>query len=142
MKRLYVLYDGECTLCARCRRWLEGQPKFVEMQFIPLQRAGLFERFPGLEKLNLRKELTLVTDEGAIYRGASAWIMCLYALRDFREWSQRLASPALRPLARSVCEAVSANRIRLGRWMLRRRPDEVRQMTETGFLCQSDECRI
>ena len=42
--------------------------------------------------------------------------MCLYALKEYREWSQRLASPALLPLARRVCELVSDNRLSISRW--------------------------
>ncbi len=42
--------------------------------------------------------------------------MCLYALRDYREWSQRLAHPALLPWARRVCELLSENRFRVSGW--------------------------
>ena len=58
----------------------------------------------------------MVSDEGGVYRGPQAWIMCLYALRDYREWSQRLAHPALLPWARRVCELLSENRFRVSRW--------------------------
>jgi hypothetical protein len=43
--------------------------------------------------------------------------MCLYALRDYREWSQRLAHPALLPWARRVCELLSENRLQMSRWL-------------------------
>ena len=41
----------------------------------------------------------------------------LYALRDYREWSQRLAHPALLPWARRVCELLSENRLQMSRWL-------------------------
>ena len=47
-------------------------------------------------------ELVVVDDSGGVYRNGSAWIMCLYALREYREWSLRLATPALFPLARQA----------------------------------------
>jgi hypothetical protein len=55
-------------------------------------------------------ELVVVDDEGGVYEGTDAWIICLYALRDFREWSLRLAQPGLRPFARAGFEWLSRNR--------------------------------
>jgi len=115
MKRLHVLYDGECAICCRCRLWLAQQPTFLELRFLPLQTLTLAQRFPGIEKLRPDKELIVVSDEGAVWQGASAWIMCLYALVAYREWSLRLATPALLPLARRACELISQNRLRLSR---------------------------
>jgi hypothetical protein len=43
--------------------------------------------------------------------------MCLYALRDYRELSLRLAHPALLPFARRFCELLSENRFRVSRWL-------------------------
>ncbi len=40
MKRLYVLFDGECSLCGRCRDWLARQPAYLELYFLPFQVAG------------------------------------------------------------------------------------------------------
>ena len=127
MKALYVLYDGECGLCRSCRDWLSRQPAFVELRFIAMQSPEVARRFPGLEKLGLGEELVVVSDEGAVYRGASAWIMCLYALVDYREWSERLAHPALLPLARQACLLVSKNRLRLSNWFFRGKPEAVRK---------------
>jgi predicted DCC family thiol-disulfide oxidoreductase YuxK len=120
MKRLYVLFDQECALCQSCGRWLVRQEAFIELRVIPLQSPEISQRFPGLkewDQLDLREKLVVVSDEGAVYQGQYAWIMCLYALRDCREWSQRLAHPALLPFARRVCELVSRNRLAISRFL-------------------------
>ncbi len=117
MKRLYVLFDGECSLCGRCRTWLARQPAFLELHFLPFQSPQALRRFPGIEALHPEEQLLVISDEGGVYRGPQAWIMCLYALRDYREWSQRLAHPALLPWARHVCELLSENRFRVSRWL-------------------------
>jgi len=120
MKRLYVLFDQECDLCQTCRRWLTRQEAFIELRFIPLQSPEVAQRFPGLREwpqLDLREKLVVVSDEGAVYQGQYAWIMCLYSLRDYREWAQRLAHPTLLPFARRVCELVSRNRLALSRFL-------------------------
>ncbi len=117
MKTLYVLFDSQCALCRQCRRWLEQQPAFIELKFLALQSEEAGCRFPGIEKFNPREQLLVVSDEGAVYQGSHAWIMCLYALREYREWSQRLASPILLPWARRMCELVSENRLSLSGWL-------------------------
>jgi predicted DCC family thiol-disulfide oxidoreductase YuxK len=120
MKRLYVLFDQECALCQGCRQWLMREQAFIELDFIPLQSPEIARRFPGLQEwdqLDLREKLVVVSDEGAVYQGQYAWIMCLYALREYREWAQRLAHPALLPFARRVCEVVSSNRLLISRFL-------------------------
>ncbi|MGH8047314.1 MAG: thiol-disulfide oxidoreductase DCC family protein [Chthoniobacterales bacterium] len=135
--------DAECELCNRVRQWLQEQPVFVELYFIPLQSSDIGKRFPGIEKLDLRAELVVISDEGAVYQGTSAWIMCLYALREYRVWSQRLAQPFLAPLARRVCEVISNNRIGLSRWLLKAAPNEIREKIEAmpAPLCEGETCR-
>jgi predicted DCC family thiol-disulfide oxidoreductase YuxK len=139
IKRLYVLYDAQCGLCQRCRQWLARQPAFVELRFIPLQSPEVTCRFPGIERLNLREQLVVVSDEGAVYQGSHAWIMCLYALREYREWSQRLAHPALLPLARRICELISENRLSLSQWFTNANFDELSDAldAERSESCQS-----
>jgi hypothetical protein len=51
--------------------------------------------------------------------------MCLYALRDYREWSHRLAHPALLPWAGRVCELLSENRLWVSRWFDKLSPSQL-----------------
>src|SRR3954467_2726185 len=117
MKKLYVLYDSECELCRRCRVWLGRQPAFVPLVFVPLQSPEAGCRFPALRELHPEEEIVVVDETGAVWQGGAAWVMCLWALQEYREWSLRLAQPALLSLARRVCEVVSANRYKLSRWL-------------------------
>jgi predicted DCC family thiol-disulfide oxidoreductase YuxK len=120
MKFLYVLYDRECALCMHCGRWISQQPAFIELRFLPLQSPEIAARFPGLKEcpeLDLGQKLVVISDSGLVYQGSNAWIMCLYALHEYREWSQRLAHPALQPFARRVCETISQNRLVISRFL-------------------------
>jgi predicted DCC family thiol-disulfide oxidoreductase YuxK len=113
MKKLVVLYDYNCGLCQRARRWLESQPKFLELEFIPAGSDHARFRFPTLsEKV---EELIVVADDGGVYKGDRGWIMCLYALAEYREWALRLATPKLLPLARAAFQLISENRIRISK---------------------------
>jgi predicted DCC family thiol-disulfide oxidoreductase YuxK len=126
VKCLYVLFDAECALCQRCRHWLARQPAYIPLIFIPLQSPDLPRRFPGIETFNPAEQLVVISDEGAVYRGASAWIMCLYATRKYREWSLRLSVPALLPGARRVCELLSQHRLTFSCALSRNSPAEIR----------------
>ena len=84
MKRLYILYDATCGVCRRCRVWLDQQPKFVPLAFVPLQSPDLERRFPGIGRLHPEEEIVMVSDEGDVWQGGSAWVMCLWALVDYR----------------------------------------------------------
>jgi predicted DCC family thiol-disulfide oxidoreductase YuxK len=117
MHRLYVLYDARCGLCRLARLWASSQPAFLELVFIAAGSDEAKMRFPGLSTSDVPEELIVVSDDGSIYRDNSAWIMCLYALEDYREWSLRLASPLLRPLARQAFVLVSKNRKQISHWL-------------------------
>jgi predicted DCC family thiol-disulfide oxidoreductase YuxK len=124
VKRLHILYDKQCAICRRCRVWLERQPAFVPLVFLPLQSEELPSRFPGIEKLRLDEELVVISDEGDVWQGGEAWVTCLWALREYREWALRLAHPALLPYARRACTIFSGNRRRLSRLLCRSAGDE------------------
>jgi predicted DCC family thiol-disulfide oxidoreductase YuxK len=121
MKKLYVLYDGSCGICVRARRWMSRQPTLVALEFVPADSLEAHALFPALT--DTLEELNVVSDDGDVWRGAGAWLMCLWALAEFREWSHRLSGPALAPLARQAVELVSKNRRTLSDW-LRLLPDE------------------
>ncbi len=119
MQRLYVIYDGTCRLCQHCRIWLAQQPAFVPLIFVPLQSLDLSQRFPGIERLHPEEEIVVINELGEVWQGGAAWVMCLWALCEYREWSQRLAHPLLLPLARRACELVSQHRHDISRALAR-----------------------
>jgi hypothetical protein len=69
----------------------------VPLVFIAFQSDEAQRRFSGIDALKPGEQLLMISNEGAIYRGAHAWIMCLWALDNYREHAQRLAHPALLP---------------------------------------------
>ncbi len=117
MQKLYILYDSHCELCRRCRVWLGQQPSYVKLIFLPFQAPEAECRFPTLRELHPDKEIVVVNEAGDVWQGEAAWVICLWALREYREWSQRLASPLLLPLARRLCETISTHRYQISRWL-------------------------
>ena len=115
MQSMTVLYDGACEICRRARTWLERQPKFVPLHFVPATSERARQLFPWLDPESTLADLTVIGDGGEVYRGAAAWVMCLWALREWREWSLTLASPDVMPKARQFITWVSRNRLAIGR---------------------------
>jgi len=110
MNSLTVLYDSSCSVCCRARRWLEHQPQYVPLKFVGAATPHAEKRFPELDSAETLKQLTVVADDGGVYLGAKAWLMCLWALRQYRGWSLTLGSEAMLPSAQRFVEWVSRNR--------------------------------
>ena len=147
MKKLHILFDSSCGVCWRCRGWLQAQPSFLELEFIPARSPECTRRFPDVVKEKTEcmwdsgkqnpDDLIVISDEGGVYRGASAFIMCLYALEDYREWSEWLARPTLLPVARQAFELLSKNRWVLSQWLhIGGEEYLAEKLKEGGFLAE------
>ena len=112
---LNILYDPTCGLCCRVREWLMQQARLVELVFIPCKSAEARQRFPQLNHDLTDQDLTIITDRGAVYSGPKAWLMVLWALKQYRPWSYRLASPELLPTTKRVVSLISEHRYQIGR---------------------------
>ena len=112
--RLLVLYDGQCSFCVRCRRWLETQDTYVRLTFLAAQSERAHELF-GDDVPWLGEELVVVSDRGEVWVGPAAFLMCLWATRHYREWSYRLSAPSLAPLAERFFSAISSRRSTIAR---------------------------
>lgn len=121
MKQLTVLYDPTCGMCVRCRQWLAKQPMLVPLRFVPQGSARQKQLYPDLElrsdELGRPEELVVIDDRGRLYRNDKAWVMCFYALREYRALSMRLAKPGMAGLARRAYHLIAANRRALS-WLV------------------------
>lgn len=133
MTKLYVLYDPKCELCLRLKDWLIGQRRWLELEMIPAGSEIAKQMFPDLGQIASSDDLVVISDEGNVYLNNRAWIMCLYALENYRSWSLRLAHPILLPLARQAFDTLSKNRHTISLWLAGKDPAkvarELRQVT-------------
>jgi predicted DCC family thiol-disulfide oxidoreductase YuxK len=139
VRSLTVLYDARCGLCSNARRWLEGQPQIVPLELLAADSEEARRRYPTLAEAE-PEELVVVSDEGDVYRGPHAWIVCLWALQDYREWSFRFARPALLPMARGIVEWVSTRRHRLSRALGLMSDQEIALAVSAGGACDDGRC--
>jgi predicted DCC family thiol-disulfide oxidoreductase YuxK len=112
---LTVLYDSRCALCLRAKTFLEREKKYVELRYVAAGSDEARQQFPGLDAGATLGELTVVSDAGAVWRGAKAFLMCLWALESTRGWALKLSEPDLQPLARRFFHWFSENRLTIGR---------------------------
>jgi predicted DCC family thiol-disulfide oxidoreductase YuxK len=117
MQHLVVLYDAHCSLCRRFKEWLAAQAPapnglggVVRLGFVAAGSADARRLYPGLDHEATLREVTVVADDGAVYVGDRAWIVCLWATRDHRHTAVRLAGPAMRPVARAMVQAAAGLR--------------------------------
>ncbi len=131
-----VVYDGACGLCTGVRDWLSRQEQLVPLEFVASGSDQARQRFPTVPA----GELAVIGDNGEAWLGNHAWIVCLWALRDYRDWAIRLSSPLLLPLAREAFAAVSRNRAALSKKLWNRDDsavaDELRSMVVPG--CETE----
>ena len=114
MKHITVLYDPTCGFCVTCRQWLSNQPKRVAMRFVPQGSSKAKQLFPTLvyrqDAQGRPDELIVIDDKGNVYRDDKAWVICFYALRDYRGLAMRMARPGMAKLARRAYTLISGNR--------------------------------
>src|SRR5579864_5842406 len=115
MRYLTVFYDPNCGLCSRVGTWLLAQPRLLGLRVAP--SSSLARIYPELAARGLRDELIVVSDEGAVYLGDRAWLMCLYALKHYRSWAARLSRPSMLPFARGAFAILSSNRRQVSKWL-------------------------
>ena len=115
MSTLTLLYDPTCGLCRRVQGWIAEQPKLVELRMIPIKTDAARRRYPKLNHELTAENLTVVSEAGAVYFGPKAWLMVLWSLCRYRDWSYRLAAPELLPTTRRVVSLISQHRYQISR---------------------------
>ena len=108
MQQLYVLYDERCGLCTWLKTWLTQQRTWIRLRMVAAGSEECRALFPALAKGP--DDLIVVSETGEVWRNDRAWIMVLFALRQYRNWARRLAHPTLLPFARQAFTAISKNR--------------------------------
>jgi len=135
VRSLTVLYDPTCGLCSWAKSWLVKQPAEVRLDFVATVSNDARAAYRDLPA----GELAVVADTGEVWLGNRAWIVCLWALREYRGLAVRLTTPGLLRLAREAFSAVSRNRLAVSQLMELRSERELEQrLTKEGVpQCQT-----
>ncbi|WP_410088372.1 thiol-disulfide oxidoreductase DCC family protein [Streptomyces sp. t39] len=114
VRELTVLYDAGCPLCVHLRAWLMRRPQLVPLRTIPAGSAEARRRYPELDHHRTLREITVIGDGGQVYTGRAAYVVCLWALAEYRSKAHWLATPAGAPFVRATMLAAARYRERLG----------------------------
>ncbi len=125
-ENIEVFYDGRCGMCCSFHEWIHRQPRAFGVAFIPYQSPEAEQVFPGLGTLDPAREMVVRTDAHQIFRGAEAWVWCLYSCANHQDTARRLAGPRLLPVAIHACRVLAANRHALSKIFFRKKDEQVR----------------
>ncbi len=143
-KKIEVYYDGRCGMCCTFHEWINKQPRKFAIDFIPYQSERAEMVFPGIGMLDPARAMVVRSDSGVIYRGAEAWVMCLYSCSNYQSVAKKLAGPALLSVAIRACHVLAANRHSLSKIFFRSKDKLVREnlhvMEEPK--CDSEYCVV
>ena len=115
IKLLEVYYDGGCGMCRRFMRWYREQEHAVEVVILAYDSDEARERFPEIGDHEPSKLMVTRTDDGAVFRGAESWALCLWAIQKYRWLARRMTSPVMLPLAQKICVLIAANRLKISK---------------------------
>ncbi len=137
IQKIEVFYDGRCGMCCSFHEWINRQPRAYQIDFIPYQSPNAESIFPGIGTLDPAREMIVRTWQNEIYRGAEAWVLCLYSCANHQTAAKKLATPRLLSVAIRACRVLAANRHSLSKVFFRRKDKEV---GETLHHIQTPEC--
>ncbi len=120
-----VYYDGRCGMCCSFHEWINAQPRAFRIDFVPYQAARAEQIFPGLGTLDPAREMIVRTSENEVFRGAEAWVWCLYSCANHQAAARRLGGPCLLPIAIHACRVLAANRHALSKVFFRSKDQQV-----------------
>ena len=119
--RLTILYDERCAFCLRCRDWLGQQPCLVEVELLAAGSPTAHERYGAVPWLG--SELVVADEEGNVWVGPAAFLMCLWATARYRPWAFLLSRPGWSKHAERFFAHVSKRRSAWAHWIGRKQPD-------------------
>ncbi|PUA83109.1 hypothetical protein C7S10_03010 [Nocardioides currus] len=97
-------------MCRTFSSWLARQPTLVGLSLMAAGSPYARARFPTLDHERTLEEITVVGDDGAVWTGSHAWVMCLWATAAHRPLAESLARPSRLPLARGAAHLAAGIR--------------------------------
>jgi predicted DCC family thiol-disulfide oxidoreductase YuxK len=140
MNQLTIFYDQKCGVCCQVKAWMQHQPAYVPLRFLAFDDPAALEVLPELPSLDPAGQIVVAADTGEVYRGADAWITCLWTLRNWRGWAKRCSRPEWKPLTHRLCSLISGNRLKLSE-LLRLTPESAAKLQSSQRECQGT-CRL
>jgi len=115
-----LYHDGHCPLCQREVAWLARHPRRERVALVDIQAAEFDAKALGRTFEAMMGRLHLQDAEGRWFMGMDA-SRALYAVLGYRRLVWLSCLPGVAPLMDAGYRWFARRRVRLGRWMERRR---------------------
>ena len=113
--RYTVIYDGDCKVCDRMVKLLDGWDRDDELEIIPSQAPGVRARFPWIPPRAYVESVQVIrTSDGQTWQAAQALEELLKVLPKGRLVSWLFGVPFARPVADKFYGWFARNRYRMG----------------------------
>jgi predicted DCC family thiol-disulfide oxidoreductase YuxK len=113
--RLTVLYDEACPMCRQLRAWLASQRVVVQLELLAAASPEARWRYPRLDHERTKAVLTVITQDGAVFEGERAWLVCAWALPRWQPLAEQLGTRPRLVLVRVASRLVNRHRLNHGR---------------------------
>ncbi|MBK8173335.1 MAG: DUF393 domain-containing protein [Sandaracinaceae bacterium] len=115
MSDLTVYFDGACTMCAHCRTLFAKRAALIPLRWVDARgqdAVAMRAACPGL-----CDELHVATSDGAVWAGANAFRMVLWASAGWHTFATWLDFPILHELSSFFFDWLAAHRVFAGQLM-------------------------
>jgi predicted DCC family thiol-disulfide oxidoreductase YuxK len=109
--RLTVLYDEACPLCRQLRTWLASQRVVVRLELVAAASPEARRRYPRLDHERTKTVLTVITQDGAVFEGERAWLVCAWALPKWQPLAEQFGTRPRLALVRVASRLVNLHRL-------------------------------
>ena len=140
IQALFVLYDDRCEFCRRCAAWLENAEQCVPLSLIPRSSEKAKKHFSNV--LSGHDELVVVASNGGVYKGADAFVVALWALDDYREWSYWISEEPLRQKTRALFHWLSTRRQNVSNYLKMFSSEDIVQAIDENSQTLPDICTV
>ena len=112
--QLYIIYQDLDDELITYLNWYRSYDSDYDRVFIINHSPKLKIMMPELAGELKDKRLTIVDSKGKVYLDHKAWIMSLYSLKKYREWSYFFARTGNRHLVENVALKLSTSCFAIG----------------------------
>jgi predicted DCC family thiol-disulfide oxidoreductase YuxK len=119
MKKLTIIFDGDCVLCRGSVRWLMKRKTHVEIATVPALHAETLAAYGDIPGYG--DNMVVVADDGRVWVGPpDAYLVVMWAVRGTRGLSYILAAPILKTITTWGLRLITRNRHLIGKMSRRR----------------------
>ncbi len=110
MKKIVIIYDGECGLCQASVRWIKKNQLPNRFEYVTCQSDERKERFPQITTDACMTAIQVILNDGSVLSGADGIPEIITNLKRWRWIARILRLPFFRKLSPVIYAWIARNR--------------------------------